>query len=418
MSDQNLQLNETLKILEKELDTLSIVFSWSYAHYALKRLFLHNIIRCQQFLNVTFHIKNYSVKNQPVRIKYGRVNKSVYPAVKILFRSNIKEVSRHPFFRLLNLRKPISFNKNFKNVKSRSYIYSAGRNEPLTYEERFSELNEILTKGFIKKTNQKKVGKVRAKPKQIDVLRSTTTLNGNSDLLNSDIISIKINGKLEQFSLKQCKVNRKNNIWVRVTGAQYLALNPMLLLEKNQARKHWSDLLQYVKTKKKVIKKFSVMRHAYLEKPSERRLVKFKEQVEHLKNSELFRFLPDGLKRPWWSSKTTEELAEERRLKAEADRLAKQGIFLRTFGKLINFIKGDKKKKERELDKLLTKDELRAMRLRSGKVLSEEERSKRKIYKWRRPIIQINSLWSKRFSRIYKRTRPLFIIRPLDIKKK
>src|SRR5689334_8652500 len=123
--EQNLQPNETLLILEKELDNLGLVYQWSAGHKLIKRTFMRTLIHCYHFLNVTFFIKDYPRKGN-LMIKNGNGTPIIRNLVKVMFKSFTKEVTKHPFFRLSSSAKPIlePYMTNF-NSKNRLTVEKA-----------------------------------------------------------------------------------------------------------------------------------------------------------------------------------------------------------------------------------------------------------------------------------------------------
>jgi len=111
MDNLSNQLNydETVLLLEKEIELEGLAFFRVYGHLALKRVFFFSILRCQSYLNVSFKIKGM---REDINIRWGNGVKYAYPIVAIFFSVLKNELYRHPFLRRTKQRRrqtPIAY---------------------------------------------------------------------------------------------------------------------------------------------------------------------------------------------------------------------------------------------------------------------------------------------------------------------
>jgi len=256
--EQNLQPNETLLILEKELDNLALVYQWSAGHKLIKRGFMRSLIHCHHFLNITFFVKDYPRKNN-LMVKKGNGSTSIGYMIRIMFRIFTKEMVKHPFFRLSSASKAnlesymIKFKaKNRLTIEKSDLYYRAALSYQTAGSTSKNSAIKVLNKLQKMDINNASTYKTYEKVfPLLDKLLSNYNKNEKSESLNIENsnpfdfnksfenlkdFSVRINNKNIEFNDKARKINRKNIIWNKVTSATYLVHKPGLLLKSKQIR--------------------------------------------------------------------------------------------------------------------------------------------------------------------------------------
>lgn len=103
--NSQLSLDETIYLMQKEIELEAMVFFRAYSHWALKRAFFFSLLRCQNYLNVSFKIKGM---REDISIRWGNGANFPYSIVRIFFATIRNELHRHPFIRHTKFKKPDS----------------------------------------------------------------------------------------------------------------------------------------------------------------------------------------------------------------------------------------------------------------------------------------------------------------------
>jgi len=222
MQEQNLLPSETLKILDKELENLGLVYYGAATHKVIKRLFLRSTLHCLHCLNITFYIKDFPRKKR-VTIKQGNGKKNVSKLFKLAFRLYIKEIGRHPFFRALSL----STGHAARGPYRRRYVPNNMR-RPGVRKRR-------SRKRFFRK-NIKRHTKTLARQTQVAFPKLNNYLKTGYRRKVKNLTTAKVKKKLRKIKYRIRKINRRNIAWSKVTGAIFLAYRPELLFESLSIR--------------------------------------------------------------------------------------------------------------------------------------------------------------------------------------